>query len=68
MKAEIIAGWKTPEEKIGDLDISGVHGEKIVSVILVPEWMKNNSDLFLDPDIDAYAGSQYPSDVRHDRF
>lgn len=62
MKVEMIAGWKDPEEKIGDLDISRAHGRDIVSVQMDSEWMEKNSDLFLDPDIELYDGPQYPAE------
>ena len=62
MKVEMIAGWEDPEEIIGDLDVSRVHGKEIVSVQLSSSWMKNHGNLFLDPDIEMYSGPQYPAD------
>lgn len=60
MTVEIIAGWENPEEIIGTLSISRVHGKEIVSIEMNPLWMEEHGRLLLDPDVAPYRGKQYP--------
>lgn len=60
MTVEIIAGWENPEEIIGTLSISKAHGKEIVSIEMNPLWMEEHRGIFLDPDVSAYRGKQYP--------
>lgn len=60
MKVDIIGGWLKPEEQIGELSITRSHGKEVVAVELDTRWCNNHAELFIDPDIAAYAGIQYP--------
>lgn len=60
MRADIIAGWRDPEEKIGELDIRLVRGREVVTVCLDPNWIAASGTVILDPDLAAFREKQYP--------
>lgn len=60
MRVDIIAGWRDPEEKIGELDIRLVRGREVVTVCLDPNWIAANGTVILDPDLAAFREKQYP--------
>lgn len=58
-KIDIIAGWLSPEEQIGTLDITRSHGREVISVEFDRDWLKGH-DIMIDPDLAMYPGKQYP--------
>ena len=60
MRADVMAGWLEPEEKIGELDVRFSHGREVFALELDGDWITNHRSLVLDPDLSPFRGVQYP--------
>lgn len=75
---EVIAGWLHPEQVIGHCVIERARGKEVISFSFDDVWLKDHPGFFLDPDIYAAPGRQYPpgdkpcfgflSDIAPDRW
>lgn len=62
----IYADWKELKEPIfmGTLSALFAKGKKVFSFEYDKNWLKSNQRIIIDPDIEFYAGNQYPSEPK----
>ena len=57
----VYAAWTHKEELIGKIRCGIVHGKERVSFSYADSWLERHAGLFLDPELTAFPGAQYPS-------
>ena len=56
----VVAGWLSPEEKIGTCEIERARGKEILSFEYDRKWLERHPEFSFDPDIYPMRGRQYP--------
>ena len=73
----VIAGWMSPEEKIGTCEIENARGRETISFSFDPGWISRHPDVRIDPMLTKAEGRQFPaagtcfgflSDIAPDRW
>ncbi len=56
----VYASWTEPEELIGIISSSIIHGKERISFTYDDRWILRHPGLFLDPEVLSFPGRQYP--------
>ena len=59
---EVHAAWLNPCKMIGTCFIDRMRGKEVISFQYDPTWLSDHAGFFIDPDIYAISGRQYPPD------